>query len=78
MTNIDPYNGQSVIIELRGISLKPAGGQIIASENIKDHNTFDEIDKVKIREFDGFKPEGASGKLAVLLPPKSLITLELG
>jgi len=76
MTNIDPRNEQTVSLTLRGISPKPAGGWIITSENITDHNTFDE-DKINIKPFNGVKPEGIAGRFTVNLPPKSVVTLEL-
>jgi alpha-N-arabinofuranosidase len=77
MTNIDPKKEQTIRLELRGVSAKPAGGWIITSENMGDHNTFDEGDKVTIREFNGAKSEGVEGRIIVNLPPKSVVTLEL-
>jgi alpha-N-arabinofuranosidase len=76
MTNIDPKNEQTVCIELHGISPKPSGGWIITSENLGDHNTFEEGEKVKLKEFSGAVAKGC-GKITVNLPPKSVVTLEL-
>jgi len=76
MTNIDPKNEQSVCLEFRGISPKPSFGWIITSENLGDHNTFEEGEKVKLKEFSGAVPK-ANGKVTVTLPPKSVVTLEL-
>ena len=78
MTNIDPVNEQMIRLEIRGASVKPASACIISSANMGDHNTFDEDDKVKIKDFNGTKTEGATGKITVTLPAKSLVTLELG
>ena len=75
ITNIDPRNEQKVSLELRGILPKPAGCQIITSEKITDHNTFDNENKVTIRDFKGV--EGNAGKITVHLPPNSVITLKL-
>jgi alpha-N-arabinofuranosidase len=75
MTNIDLKNEQTVRLEFKGISPKPAGGQIITSENMGDHNTFDHGDKVKIQEFNNARAEG--GRITVNLPPKSVVTLRL-
>jgi alpha-N-arabinofuranosidase len=78
MTNIDPKNEQVIQLELRGISPKSLGGQIITSENMGDHNAFDEDGaKVAIKEFRGAKLESIGGRITVNLPPKSLVTLEL-
>jgi len=41
-----------------------------------DHNTFDEEEKVKMREFSG-AVSSESGKIKLNLPPKSVVTLEL-
>jgi alpha-N-arabinofuranosidase len=74
--NIDPKNEQLVQIDLRGACAKPANGQIITSENMADHNTFTEGNKVKIKDFNGAKADGPGGKISVNLPPKSVVTLE--
>jgi alpha-N-arabinofuranosidase len=77
MTNIDPKNEKTVCLELRGVTAKLSGGAVITSPNIADHNTFDDGDKVKIRDFNDAKAEGAGGKITVNLPPKSVVTLRL-
>jgi len=77
LTNIDPKNEQPVRLEFRGAAPGFSNGQIITSPNMGDHNTFDEGDKVKIREFHGVTAEGIAGKITVNLPPKSVVTLEL-
>jgi alpha-N-arabinofuranosidase len=77
ITNIDLKNEQTIRLEFKGISLKPSGGQIITSENMNDHNTFDHGDKVKIEAFNGAKSEGIEGRVTVVLPPKSVATLRL-
>jgi alpha-N-arabinofuranosidase len=77
MTNIDTKNEQIVHLDLRGISPKPVGGKIITSENMGDHNTFEQGDKITVKEFSGAKSEGIAGKITVNLPPKSVVTLEL-
>jgi alpha-N-arabinofuranosidase len=78
IVNIDPKNEQAVSLDLRGISPLFAGGQIITSENMQDHNTFDHGDKVGIKDFHEVKSEGIGGRMTVNLPPKSVVTLELG
>jgi len=76
MTNIDPKNEQMVCIDLRGISPKPSGGWIVTSENLVDHNTFEEAERVKLVEFSGAVVK-TGGKITVNLPSKSVVTLEL-
>jgi alpha-N-arabinofuranosidase len=77
MTNIDLKNEQTVSLELRGVTVKLSGGSVITSPDMVDHNTFDNGDKVMIREFNDAKAEGADGRITVNLPPKSVVTLEL-
>jgi alpha-N-arabinofuranosidase len=77
MTNIDLKNEQTIRLEFKGISPKPSSGQIITSANMCDHNTFELGDKVVIRDFNGAKSEGTEGRVTVVLPPKSVVTLEL-
>jgi alpha-N-arabinofuranosidase len=77
LCNIDPHKEQKIDFDLRG-SASPAAkitGQIITSENMQDHNSFDTGDKVKIAEFKGavLSPAG----ITVTLPPKSVVTLEI-
>ena len=74
ITNIDPKDEQIVQLDIRGISTEYRGGTIITSENMCDHNTFDDGEKVGIREFTGaVSKEG--GKIRLNLPPKSVVTL---
>jgi alpha-N-arabinofuranosidase len=78
ITNIDPAKEQSLKIELRGCvpgaSVK-ISGQILTSEKIQDHNTFEKPLAVGIRDFSGASISG--GVIRAELPPKSVVTLEL-
>ena len=76
LTNIDPKNEQKVQLDIRGVSPKVSYSRIITSENMGDHNTFDQGDKVKMKEFSGAASE-AGGKIEVIMPSKSIVTLEL-
>jgi alpha-N-arabinofuranosidase len=76
LTNIDPKNEQTVCLDIRGASPKYSGGKIITSENISDHNTFEDGEKVKMREFTG-AVSTSGGKIKVVLPAKSVVTLEI-
>jgi alpha-N-arabinofuranosidase len=78
LTNSDPVNGQSVHIEFRGITMSPSvkvSGQILVSDNMTDHNTFDKPDAVTLQKFSGAVMSGAT--LTVELPPMSVVTVEL-
>jgi alpha-N-arabinofuranosidase len=78
LTNSDPAKEQTVQIELRGCvpgSSVTVRGQIITSENMQDHNTFEESETVKLSDFSGVSLSRST--LTVELPPKSVVTVEL-
>lgn len=75
LTNIDPTNEQ----KLRGLTVSPSlsiAGTIINAACIQDRDTFEDGDKVSIGKFAGASVSGTV--LRVLMPPHSLITLEIG
>jgi alpha-N-arabinofuranosidase len=76
MTNADPQNEQIVQLDVPGISPKYSGGKIITSANMEDHNTFDEGEKVTMKAFNG-AVTAEEEKITTVLPPKSVVTLEL-
>jgi alpha-N-arabinofuranosidase len=79
VTNIDPIHEQELKVELRGLTLSPSvalSGTVITSPNMRDHNTFEDGNKVILKEFSGAALSGSA--LKVVLPAKSLVTLELG
>ncbi|GHV51296.1 intracellular exo-alpha-L-arabinofuranosidase 2 [Spirochaetia bacterium] len=75
LINIDPNNEQKMVLELRGVSLKSLTGQILTSEHMQDHNTFDDADKVKLRPFTDAAISRST--VTVNLPPKSVVTVEI-
>jgi len=74
LTNIDLKNEQKVCIDIRGATPQYSGGKIISSENSCDHNVFDNEEKVKMKDFAGTVTT-ENGKIMVVLPPKSVVTL---
>jgi alpha-N-arabinofuranosidase len=76
LTNIDPKNEQDVCLELRGVSSKIVGGKIITSNNMTDHNTFENDNKVTMKDFSGASTD-ENGRISVKMPPMSVVTLEL-
>jgi alpha-N-arabinofuranosidase len=79
MTNIDPAKEQELTVELRGVTVSPSvkiSGNSITADHIQDHNTFEDDRKVVMKEFSRASVSGTV--LKVLLPAKSLVTLELG
>jgi alpha-N-arabinofuranosidase len=78
LTAIDVKNEQEVKVELRGMTLSPSvtvRGQILSAETMTAHNTFDKPDTVTLKDFSGVTVDGA--RLALMLPPMSVVTVEL-
>ena len=75
LTNIHAAKSQQLSIDLKGKSYKTVSGRILASEKLQDHNTFDQPQKVKPVSFKGATLKG--GNLQVVLPPFSVVVLEL-
>ncbi|MDR2953051.1 MAG: alpha-N-arabinofuranosidase [Treponema sp.] len=75
ITNIDPKNERTVQLELRGASPGTVKGNIITSDNMHDHNTFKDMDKVKIKDFTSASI--SRNTISVKMPSKSIVTLEI-
>jgi len=78
MTNADPVREQHVRIELRGCvtgASTAVTGQIVSSERIQDHNTFEKPETVTLKNFSGAKISGCI--VSAGLPPGSVVTLEI-
>jgi len=75
LVNINPDKDISITCSLEGFSPDKASGSIITSGNIKDYNTFEEPNKIGIKEFNNFKID--SGKLIINMPAKSIIGIGL-
>jgi alpha-N-arabinofuranosidase len=75
LVNLDPKNALTLETALPGVSWKTVSGRILTSANVSDHNTFDKPNTLKTVPFAGAKKRG--DKLAVALPAKSVVVLEL-
>ncbi|MCK5101643.1 MAG: alpha-N-arabinofuranosidase, partial [Cyclobacteriaceae bacterium] len=75
LVNIDPSNSIKLSCALDGMDAKKVTGRVISSKDITDHNTFDNPDKVIIKDFEGFKV--SKGKIEVVLPSKSVVLLQV-
>jgi len=74
LTNIDFHKSHEVTINLRGEDFSKVSGQILASANISDHNTFEQPNKVSVKDFSGAKLE--KGVLKLIIPAYSVIVLK--
>ena len=75
VVNIDNTKGRQVTIELDKGTYKSVTGRILGSANIKDHNSFEQPEKVKPVDFKGASLKGTT--LSVSLPAASVVVLEL-
>lgn len=74
LVNIDAHKSNTVEVDLRGVNCNSVNGQILTSDKLQDHNTFENPDRVKPGNFDGFKQMEKT--LSVTLPPFSVVVLE--
>jgi alpha-N-arabinofuranosidase len=75
LTNIDFKKSHEVVINLRGEDFSKVSGQILASTNISDHNTFEETNKVSVKDFSGAKLD--KGVLKLTIPAYAVVVLNL-
>lgn len=75
LVNIDPTKPQAISVALKGLKAAGLTGRILTSANVHDHNTFENLTKIKPVAFNGAKAEGDN--LTVTLPPVSVVVLEL-
>ncbi len=75
LVNIDSKKNQEVSLDFSGTKYKSVTGSILASSNLQDHNTFENPDKIKPKEFKGATLKDT--KLNVQLPPFSVVVLEI-
>jgi alpha-N-arabinofuranosidase len=75
MSNANPNKAIDLTIDVRGMSVATVTGTVLTAEKITAHNTFDAPHVVAPTKFDGAKLIG--GKLAVKLPARSVVVLEV-
>ena len=75
LSNVDIDNEQEVAIDLSGAKMGAVSGEILTSEKITDHNSFENPNNVRPANFNQAKISG--GKLIVKLPAKSIVTLQI-
>ncbi|HEY4324737.1 MAG TPA: alpha-L-arabinofuranosidase C-terminal domain-containing protein [Mucilaginibacter sp.] len=75
LVNLDLHKDITISTSLKGIQWKTVSGQILTSTNITDINTFQQPDKLHLAKFTGAKKD--ADNLVVVMPAKSVVTLEL-
>ncbi len=75
LTNADPYHPVNVSGIMDGMTATSVSGQVLTAPAINSCNTFGAPEAVHPTKLEGAKM--VDGKLAVTLPPKSIVVLEL-
>lgn len=75
LCNLNPKESADISCDIRGEKLSKVTGIILTADNMTDYNTFEEPEKVAPRAFSGANIDGNT--LKALLPPMSVVTLEL-
>jgi alpha-L-arabinofuranosidase len=75
LCNIDPKNSQNVSCNFEKIIADKVSGQILTAETMNAHNSFENPEAVKTKEFKDF--ELSKNVLKVKMPPMSVVVLEL-
>ncbi|UII23438.1 alpha-N-arabinofuranosidase [Fulvivirga ligni] len=75
LVNIDAAKSQSVTINLGNIDGKNLTGQILQSDKLQNHNTFDQPNAIQPTDFKDFKHK--KNELTVKLPAFSVVMLEI-
>ena len=75
LTNTSLDNPEKVTVDLAGLGLKLAGGEILTAASVNDYNDFGQPEKVTLKPFSGARV--AKGALTVDMPAMSVVTLTL-
>jgi alpha-N-arabinofuranosidase len=75
LVNADPNVAVMISCELRGLTAKSVSGRVLTAPDMTSHNTFDAPNAVTPKPFTGASL--LDGRLSVLMPAKSVVTLEL-
>ncbi len=74
LVNIDSKKSQAIEIDVAALNLESVTGEILTSDKLQDHNTFENPNKVQTKKFDAAVL--ANGMLRLDIPPFSVIVLE--
>ncbi len=75
LVNIDAHNAHPVKLLIRGIEMEKISGSMLGSENLQDHNSFDQPDKIVPQSFNDF--EVGDEEVQVMLRPFSVVVLSI-
>ncbi len=75
LVNLDPGASRDLSVVFQGVDVDSVEGRILTASAMSAHNTFQDPDAVRPLEYRGARWEG--GRLALAIPPKSVIVLEI-
>ncbi len=75
LTNANPREGIALKIDLLGTQVNQVSGRQLTADAMDAHNTFENPDQVYDTAFTDYKLK--SGVLELVLPPKSVVVLEI-
>jgi alpha-N-arabinofuranosidase len=75
IVNIDSQKSHKIELDNIPVKVKNINAQILTSDKLQDHNTFDDPDNVVTKAFKDFKIK--KDKIVLDLPPFSVISLEI-
>ncbi|OGU44991.1 MAG: hypothetical protein A2000_12245 [Ignavibacteria bacterium GWB2_36_8] len=73
--NLNAEENEKLVCSFNSFTVRSASGQILTSDKLNAHNTFDEPDNVGIKPFDDFKT--SENKIEINVPKHSVIAVEL-
>lgn len=74
LVNIDAQKSQQIELDVSDFKLSAVTAEVLTSEKLQDHNTFEQPNAVEPKTFTGAQLE--NGKLQLEIPPFSVIVLE--
>jgi alpha-N-arabinofuranosidase len=75
LVNIDPKKPIDLELDVRGSKFSQVSARILTSDNVTDHNTFENPNVVTPKEYTAFKVK--DGFLTLNMPAKAIIVFEL-
>lgn len=73
--NLSTTDNQKLLCDINSFTVQSATGQILTSDKLNAHNTFDDPNYIGIKPFDDF--ETSENKIEIDLPKHSIVAVEL-
>lgn len=74
LTNIDNQRSHQIELDVTGMNLRTASGEILTADNLQEHNTFETPNQVQPADYTGATLR--DGKLRLSIPPFSVVVLK--